>query len=279
MERDFANDYEEWLRLTGGDNGSGGTIPTEQSYIAPAPAPVASAPAPTATAPTTNTGGTSYTDPLSDPNKRPTSAPGGYEWYWSGDRWNLRQAGVNLDLPTAGTEYDGPAATSDYGSFDSSGFAWPQFSAPTFNAPPAFEFDAFKAPDFKSIFDDQSYQGRRDEGLRAISNSAAAKGLSRLPATAQALGAWNQDFASREYGNIFDRSANTWQMNRNNAADNYMKNYGVSRDVFDRNYKSAFDQFDFNEFRPAKATFDDLYNRWKAELDATTSIATAGAGI
>jgi hypothetical protein len=110
--------------------------------------------------------------------------------------------------------------------------------------------------------------------LQAIEHGAAAKGLSRLPATLQSLGAWNQDFASREYGNIFDRSAQTYDRNRNNAADTYSLNYGISRDVFDRDYAGARDQFQFNQFEPAKMNFEDMYRRWKAELDSTTAIAT-----
>jgi hypothetical protein len=175
------------------------------------------------------------------------------------------------------------------GSFDTSGFSWPQFNAPgytpgpSFQAPPAFEFEGFTPPTADSIFADPSYQMRRDEGLQAIEHGAAARGLTRLPATLKALAGWNQDFASREYGNIFDRGAQTWGMNRNNAADTYSLNYGVSRDVwdrgerqnldaFDRNYRSQYDSFDMNEFQPAKMTFDDLFRRYKAGLDATASM-------
>ena len=72
-------------------------------------------------------------------------------------------------------------------------------------------------------------------------------------------------------------------INRNNAADTYSTNYGISRDVwdrneqqnlsaFDRNYKGAYDEFDFNEFRPSMATFDDLFRRYKAGLDAYSGL-------
>lgn len=158
------------------------------------------------------------------------------------------------------------------------GFAWPKFNAPTFQAPPAFQYDAFKAPEFSDIFKDPSYQGRRDEGLNAIEHSAAAKGLTRLPQTVKALGGWNQDFAAREYNNIFDRAAQTYDRNRANAADTYSMNYGVSRDVFDRNYQGARDMFDYNEWRPSQLTFEDMYRRWKANLDSQTQIAAAGIG-
>jgi hypothetical protein len=224
------------------------------------------------------------------------------EWV-NGSPWNGQVYG---DFNNGSRAASAPAA--DYAS----GFQFPHFNAPTYTpgaafvAPPPFEYapfsyGEFKAPQFSDIYNDGSYTGRRDEGLNAIQNSAAAKGLTRLPATLKALAGWNQDFASREYGNIFDRAATTydrnrnnafgnWQANRNNAADNYSLNYGIARDVwdrgekqnldaFDRNYRSAYDAFDFNEFKPASMTFDDMYRRWKAQLDATTSIATAGANL
>lgn len=176
------------------------------------------------------------------------------------------------------------------GGFDGGGyndFAWPRFNAPRyspgpqFQAPPAFSYAEFKAPDASAIHNDPSFKLRRDEGMQAIEHGAAAKGLSRLPSTLKALAGWNQDFAGREYGNIFDRSAQTWGMNRNNAADAYSTNYGISRDVwdrnetqnlnaFDRNYRGAFDEFDYNQFRPSTMTFNDMYNRWKASLDASS---------
>jgi len=204
---------------------------------------------------------------------------------WNRTGRGYEQTGASQPLgptpPPAPTTYSG----GDYhlpgermggggGADPGAGFQWPSFNAPSFNAPTPFSYEAFKQPDFKDIFNDPSYKGRRDEGLQAIEHGAAAKGLTRLPNTLKALGSWNQDFASREYGNIFDRSANTWSMNRNNAADNYSKNYGISRDVFDRSYTGAKDTFDMNEFQPAKLTFEDLYRRWKSELDSTTAIAT-----
>ncbi len=187
-----------------------------------------------------------------------------------------------------------PTAQSG-GTGGTGGFAWPKFNAPSyqagpaFQAPPPFQYDAFKQPSFGDIFTDPSYQGRRDEGLRAIEHSAAAKGLSRLPQTVKALGGWNQDFASREYGNIFDRAAQSYDRNRANAADTYSMNYGVSRDVFDRNYRGgldtydrnysrAKDMFDVNQFQPAKLTFEDMYRRYRDNLNSQTTIAAAGAG-
>lgn len=251
-----------------------------------------------------------WTDPdnampdwLHDPNGIPPGIPGpDNEWYWDGSMWNVRHAwDINRDRPQAAAPPPAPTTYGGGGGYyggggrvsggGGGGFAWPRFNAPQYTpgapmaAPPPFEYEAFKQPEFSDIYKDGSYKGRRDEGLQAIEHGAAAKGLTRLPATQQELGKWNQDFASREFGNIFDRAANTWTMNRNNAADNYSKNYGISRDVwdrneqqnlstYDRNYRAALDMFDRNEFEPSKLTFDDMYRRWRDELDANTRIAT-----
>lgn len=186
----------------------------------------------------------------------------------------------------------GGGGGGDYGGGDYSGdnFAWPEFNAPRytpgakFQAPPAFSFDAFQAPTGDSIYSDPSYTMRRDEGLQAIEHGAASKGLTRLPSTLKALAGWNQDFASREYGNIFDRAGQTYNTNRNNAADTYSLNYGVSRDTWDRgerqnldkynaDYKGAFDEFDYNQYKPSVSTFEDLWRRHKLGVDSTVALA------
>ncbi len=252
---------------------------------------------PQAPPPSAGPGYAPWTDPdtappnLGDQNQQPQGNPGpGNYWAWNGSAWEIRMSPranqpATTPPPTVGGDnpytyhgYDGgDRGGGGGGGFDPSGFSWPQWNAPSFAGPKdPFTFEAFKAPDFNDIRKDPSYIGRRDEGLQAIEHGAAAKGLTRLPSTLKALGSWNQDFASREYGNIFDRSANTWSMNRNNAADNYSKNYGISRDVFDRNYQGSKDSFDMNAFQPAKMTFDDLFRRYKAELDSTTALALGG---
>lgn len=316
-ERDYANDYDAWLAEQGGDPGYGNTIPTDQNGDTVAPPPPAAPPPQDGPG---NQWGLS-------PNDNPGPGMDNDLWYWlnhgvtpqGNDQsifdangqlrpgWRRTANGYERDpaptstntpypnYPTTYSPYT-PRTTSGYSSNLSGGggFAWPQFNAPNYTpgpafvAPPAFSYEAYKQPEFSDIYKDGSYAGRRDEGLNAIEHGAAAKGLTRLPATLKALGSWNQDFASREYGNIADRAANTWQMNRSNAADAYSLNYGISRDVwdrgeqqnlnkFDRDYKSAYDSFDFNEYRPSVNTFDDMFRRYKAELDATTALAGYGA--
>jgi len=52
---------------------------------------------------------------------------------------------------------------------------------------------------------DPSYQFRLSEGMKALTNAAAARGMNRSGATIKALGGYNQNMASQEYGNAFNR--------------------------------------------------------------------------
>lgn len=169
----------------------------------------------------------------------------------------------------------------------------PAFNAPVFQAPPAFAYDAFKqpdpfkapapfvapqfaAPDVNAVLADPGYQLRRDEGAQAVRQAASSMGKLRTGGTIKDLINFNQNFASREYGNVYDRNLgayktnydtslgayntnyetslgsyktnydnlwNAYQGNYNTAADVYKTNFGVSRDVFDRTYQGAKDMY------------------------------------
>jgi hypothetical protein len=66
------------------------------------------------------------------------------------------------------------------------------------------QMPGFQAPgsDFTT---DPGYQFRLDQGQRAIERSAAARGTVANPATQKALERFNQDTASTEYGNVYNR--------------------------------------------------------------------------
>jgi hypothetical protein len=63
----------------------------------------------------------------------------------------------------------------------------------------------FGASDFKK---DPGYQFRMDEGIRGLDRSAAARGNLFSGAAMKALNRYNQDFASNEYGNAYNRYNN-----------------------------------------------------------------------
>lgn len=118
--------------------------------------------------------------------------------------------------------FDGPYAP-DYSFYEGA----PQFDAPRFTPPPAFS-----APTGDQVFNEPGYEFRRGEGERGIKAFASHLGALRTGGTIKDLLKYNQNFASQEYGNVYNR-----------AADTYRTNYGVSRDVFDRNYQGSRDAF------------------------------------
>jgi hypothetical protein len=120
----------------------------------------------------------------------------------------------------------------------------PEFKPPTYNAPPAFSFHDFQAPDPNDVWNDPSFRFRFDAGNRALTNSAAARGVMNTGDTLKDFQTYGQQEASQEYGNVWDRAARTYQMDRGNALDTYNTNYGTQyKDPFTFNYNSARDQF------------------------------------
>jgi hypothetical protein len=108
-----------------------------------------------------------------------------------------------------------------------------QFSAPQRPA----EIDAqwnqpFTAPTQEQAQQDPGFQFTLDQGLQAIQRSAAARGTALNPGTMKALNDYAQGAASTQYGNVYNRAANTYGMNydtfgreRSNLASTYNDTY------------------------------------------------------
>ena len=226
---------------------------------------------------------------------------------------------------------DGGGGDSGGGSYSSpSSFnvssSWPGFTAPQlptiapFQAPPAFSYDKyaeptpfsydpFAAPSLEQAQNEPGYAFARDEGVRALQNAKAARGTLNTGGTLKDILGWGNRFAEQNYGNVYNRAANTYDRNRGNAFegwganervraeaydrnrgnafDTYKTNYDVGRDVYDINRGTSLDMFDrayrsaLGEFAPrfdaAQATFQDINQRDRDRLNSLTSIATAGA--
>ena len=102
------------------------------------------------------------------------------------------------------------------------GYAGP--IAPDFNFKPVPGFTpppAFQRPNPDQLFNSPGYQFRVNQGNQALQNSAAAKGLTRTGGTLKDFIDYNQNFASQEYGQEFNRA----------------------RDIYDRTYQAQKDQF------------------------------------
>src|SRR5215831_4599940 len=84
---------------------------------------------------------------------------------------------------------------------------------------------AFHAPTTGEMELDPGYQFRVSEGLKALQRSGAAAGMTLSGAQAKGLEDWNQQAASQEYQNVFNRSLDVRNTNYNAAYDAWRQNW------------------------------------------------------
>lgn len=73
----------------------------------------------------------------------------------------------------------------------------------------------FQAPTAATEQNDPGYQFRLQQGEKALQNSAAAQGNLLTGNTAAGINAYGQDYASNEYGNVYNRALGQYQQNYN----------------------------------------------------------------
>lgn len=83
----------------------------------------------------------------------------------------------------------------------------------------------FTAPTGLTEQNDPGYQARLQLGQDALQRSAAARGGIVTGGTAQALNNEAQDYASNEYGNVYNRALNTYDTNYNAYNTNQTNQY------------------------------------------------------
>jgi hypothetical protein len=153
---------------------------------------------------------------------------------------------------------------------------------PGYAKPPAFSYGDFQAPTADSIYADPSYQFRRDEGRGQLEASASARGLTNSGGTLEDILKYGQNFASQEYGNIFNRALNTYGTNRANAADAYSTNYqtqfsdpyAFQQGNANTSYSRAWQEYlnNQNSFRQNEdAPFQKLYQMSNLGLSAASA--------
>jgi hypothetical protein len=104
----------------------------------------------------------------------------------------------------------------------------PQFHPPAYTAPAPFS-----APSMADVVNDPGFAAPLHEGLGAISNSEAARGLWATGGTGKAMQDYAQQYTNRFYGDIYNRAANT-----------YLTNVGTQNvQPYQFAYQAAKDQF------------------------------------
>lgn len=120
--------------------------------------------------------------------------------------------------PGAGGGGGGGGAYSSSGSGGWAGGtagAVPQFNAPTFT-PPSYE----------EAMNDPGYQFSLKQGLEGLQGSAAARGVLRTGGTLKDIIGYGQDRAAQQYGDVYNRAANTFGLNYQGAKDEFAPQYG-----------------------------------------------------
>src|SRR5215831_1290636 len=92
---------------------------------------------------------------------------------------------------------------------------------------PAFDPSqyAFHAPTTGEMQLDPGYQFRVSEGLKALQRSGAAAGMTLSGAQAKGLEDWNQQAASQEYQNVFNRALDVRNTNYQAAYNAWQQNW------------------------------------------------------
>lgn len=157
--------------------------------------------------------------------------------------WNDPNFGAPA-TPYASTPWaGGPAPT-----FTKPGAA-PTYAAyggavPTYRGPGAAP--TFTAPTAADMENDPGYQFRLSQGNQALNRGFAAGGTLLNGGTAKALARYNQDYASGEFQNVYNRAqgnfaaANTTYGNNANAA---LNQFGAENTTYGRNVTNAQDAF------------------------------------
>ena len=120
----------------------------------------------------------------------------------------------------------------------------PQFQGPEVPSIDPFQVgDPYRSPTGEEITSDPSFRFRLDEGLQALQNAAAVKGLLRSGGTLKDFIRYGQGFASNEYQNIDTRNRATYGMNLANRRDAYAMNTANTFGTFDRRFDVAEAEF------------------------------------
>lgn len=125
--------------------------------------------------------------------------------------------------PTAPTA---PTAPTDGGVTGGGGGGAVAFSPSgmpgmTFRPLPRFVAPEFKAPSAADVLASPGYQFRLGQGQQGIERSAAARGLLRTGGTLKDIAEYNQNFASGEFQNEFNRSLQSFGTRYQGAKDEY----------------------------------------------------------
>lgn len=96
----------------------------------------------------------------------------------------------------------------------------------TYGGAPGFEFPNFTPPSYEEAINDPGFRFMLEEGLGALKNQRASLGTLRTGGTGKDLVDYAQGAANQYYGDLYNRAANSYQLNRGTAEDIFAPRYG-----------------------------------------------------
>ena len=130
------------------------------------------------------------------------------------------------------------------------------YVAPTWDSPDPYTPGTFRAPTIEEAREEPGFKFALEQGMNALNNSAASKGLLRTGGTMKELIGFGQNLGDQNYQNVYNRGLSTFNTNEGNAADAYKTNYVGSRDAYDRTRQGAEDEY--------RSLWDTAMGNWTA---------------
>ena len=137
---------------------------------------------------------------------------------------------------------------------------------PQFNYAAFDPGQGFQAPKGEQVYDDPGYQFRLNQANEAFQNAAYAKGIMGSGGTLKDFLKYNQDMASQEYTNAYNRAKDVYDTNWNNRLNTYTTNFNTAAAQYAPNLTEW--QVRASDLRKQQ---DDAYNRawdqYKTDMD------------
>lgn len=170
---------------------------------------------------------------------------------WPGITHNVPNTADTGTSPTPTAPLTAASTTSTFGALPTIPNV-PAFTFEDFQAPAPFSYGTFNAPTADQVAtSDPGYAFRLNQGLGALQNSAAARGVLNTGGTLKDIEDYGQSAASQEYQNAFNRdlgayttNANTqagiYNMNFNDALNSWLARAGNALTAYNTNYQTQY---------------------------------------
>jgi hypothetical protein len=138
-------------------------------------------------------------------------------------------------------------------------------TAPTVGAMPTIpNAPAFQAPTWEQALQDPGYQFALQQGQKALQGSAAARGMLNTTGTLKNLTNYNQQAATQQYGNVWNRALQQYNTNYatqyQNPYEAQLNQWQMGNTANQQNYQNQWNQYmqGYNQWRNWQ---NDVWNR------------------